>query len=302
MTNRQERTLAVSTFGRYGIFNVKVPTSSSVVAKNVLTAMGDQIKLKESSYRHFALYAGSLGQPKFKLDENCPISTIDGPLCLQRTGQDTSKEMKVLKTDDVAVHLLYSEALHFYQQDSSKFQPTPEQKQLLDEYSDPSFPTERQFLEVAQKVKGYTSLHITDCTLNTSVKHGESYLDAPSHVTCTCYIDGFQIQDTVNQIIMNWDWKVIKKWVQVSENKVEFELCMEQGNAGILRKLSLETHQAVLLMQGALETCTFLLHKLRPELKPSDTYSRERPDLKKEFINSIFGNSPRFSSLEPPKT
>lgn len=297
MKNKQQKSISINTFGRYGTCKVQFPSSSSVEAEDVLKALQKEMKLKDLSMKVFALYTGELGRPKKRLEKGDKVP-LQEPLCLQRTGLDISKDLKIARTDDTATHLLYSEILN----NPEKLHPTDEEKLQLEEFLDPSFPTERQYLEVAAKVYGYTSTRITNCILKTEIRHGGQYIEAGSNVTCTCYEDSFEIQSKEKSL--KWEWRLIKRWkIRVEKDQACFEICNEVSpNASILQWVFIDTDNAVLLLQAAMEMCNKILYKIKPALKPVETSVGSQGQAGKgfgEYMNLVlFGAGRNFTSLE----
>ena len=294
---RSERTLSIATFGQYG--TVKISISTSAVAKDVLGAIGKHLKIKENSLSKFSLFTGPLGRPIMKLHDGDQVTT-DKNLCLQRWGINTSDEIRILRTDDIALHLLYSEAVYYYTHSIPKIFPTPDQIRLLEEFSDPRFPTELQFLETIINAKGYSTVQATNCILHTQIATNACTIPIKSLVVCTCYEDGLEIK-APNDLAMKWEWRSVKRWKIKDENKACFQVCSEIGNAGILEWQIVETYQTPLLLQSAMAICTHLLYLLHPERKP-DKPIKSLPgrhiDPLYEFVNTaLFGSGPKFSSI-----
>ena len=288
--------MSVETFGQYGTVQLMVSTTANV--KEIFATLMKQLKVKNTSEQHFSLYCGTLGQPKLKLTGS-ETDQVDGSLCLQRCGMEPNKELKVIKSDDIAVHLLYSEANYYFNQPISKLRPTPDQRQLLQEYSDPQFPTERQFLETIINVKGYSATQANNCKLKVEIQHKNMTLSINTIVACTCYEDTLEIMEHSTNTVLQWNWTAVKQWKLNDDNEACFEVCNEKGNAGILEWIALETDQAQLLLQSAHETCTHLLYKIHPEMKPVNYVRLGRSvDPVYEYINNLFfGHEMRFTSL-----
>ena len=296
--SRKQRTLSIATFGQYG--TVKISISTSAVTKDVLVAIGKHLKIKENSLPQFALFTGPLGRPITKLQDGDQVTT-DKNLCLQRWGINTIDELRVLRTDDIALHLLYSEAMYYYTHPIPKILPTPEERQLLEEYSDPQFPTERQFLETIMNAKGYSVIQATNCILQTQIATNACTIPINSLVVCTCYKDGLEIK-APNGLAIKWEWRSVKRWKIKDENKACFEVCSEIGNTGILEWMIVETYQAPLLLQSAMAICSYLLYQLYPERKPVEAVKPGLPgrhiDPLYEFVNTaLFGSGPKFSAI-----
>jgi hypothetical protein len=300
--SKDKTVVSVETFGRFG--SIPIDIIGSVSNNDVFIALCKRLKLKDQSQHCFALYAGRLGQPTRKLKGKDKFSTDSSGLCLQRSGLDLKKELKTIKLDDIAIHLLYSEASYYLSHPISKLVPTADQRQSLDEFSDPQFPTERQFLETAMSVEGYTAMQALDCILKIELTHKDTTIPANTAVTCTCYEKTFQIMDQKNNNTAKWDWKSVRRWKLTSINSACFETCNEMGTATILQWFEIETQQAPLLTTSALEVCTHKFYTMHPDKKPVDapdkpTSLTERLfDPLQEYLNSAFESEPSFSKID----
>ena len=297
MIKRHHRSIGIDTFHPRGRYTVELPLVASTETEDVLKALGEALKLKESSLKIFALYIGELGQPIRKLEKGEKVP-LQEPICLQRTGLDTNKELKIIRSDEEAAHLLYSEII----QNPQLLHPTDEEKQLLDEYSDPSFPTERQYLETAIKIRGYTSTRLQNCTIKSNLEHRGKHIPSGTTVTCTCYEETLEIQSEDSGTLA-WEWKLVKRWKLDQEDEASFELCNEvAANASILQWVTIKTNQAQLLLQVAFQNCTSLLYKLKPSLKPIEPCPGHQGQQEKgfgEYMNIIlFGAGRNFTSIE----
>ena len=298
MINKHQKSVSVDTFGRYGRCTVQVPSAAPVDTEDVLKAVQKEMKLKDLSMKVFALYIGELGKPKKMLEKGNKVP-LQEPLCLQRTGLDTSKDLKIARTDDIATHLLYSEIIN----DPELLHPTDEQKLILEDYLDPDFPTERQYVEAATKVHGYTSTRIKNCTLKSDIRHRGQYIAPGSNITCTCFEETFEIKCEGVSESLCWEWRLIKRWKLKQENEACFELCNEVSpNASILQWINVKTDQAPFLLQAALEMCTNLLYKVKPSLKPVEPCVGSQGQAGRgfgEYMNVVlFGAGRNFTSLE----
>ena len=292
MTNRP--TIDIATFGRYGIQTVPLPRSET--AADTLKILGNQLSLKPSSLQHFALYSGQLGSPRLRI---LPHNSIKGHdlICLQRYGFDCNKELKLLATDEVAVHILFSEALYHFNSDHSKLKPTPDQIEKLEEFLDPNFPTERQFLETIINVKGYSSIQVT-AVLRSALKSNTSDLPANSQVIITCSEDHLEIK-AAETLTAQWNWKLVRRWKLELPDTARFEVTNVQENAHILEWFSVETKQAALLLQSASDVCTHILYIHQPDKKPVQLVNHGRHiDPLSEFVNTaLFGTGPKFTTI-----
>ena len=290
--------LAVATFGQYGIQKVPIPRSSK--AGEVLQLLFKQLSLKSSSLRCFSLYAGELGSPSLKLESSDSVLEYE-QLCLQRYGIDCTKEHKLLTTDDVAVHLLYSEALANYKKSVSTFEPTPDQKELLEEYLDPNFLSERQFLDTALNVKGYTAVMFEGTIVQTVIQNHSCSIPINSKVICFCTEDRFRITSS-NELCVEWKWQMIRKWKLDYPDTAIFEVTNIKGNAHMLENIHINSKGAAYMLQIARSFCTELVYKSVPSKRPIEgptTALVGRPvNELYDFVNTaLFGSGPNFTTV-----
>lgn len=288
----------IATFGDDG--NVTVPIKSGQTAARTLQLIGNKLGLKESSIQHFSLYKGPLATPNRQLQED---SVIGGATLSLQKRLAHGKDFKLLRTDDRAVHLLFEEALFHYKQIPSKLTPTPEQKEKLEEYLDPSFPTERQFLETAMQVQGYDTVQSHQCTLKSKVIHDGSRIELNERVSCVCSLEQLEIK-TAN-MALQWPWQQVRQWSLDSPALARFNVSCKQGNTGILEWVCIETPHAPILVQAALALCELILHTTRPEraakmltpMSTSGSAGKVVDPLHEQLNNLLFGSGPRFTSL-----
>lgn len=296
----------VATYGRYGVQRIHIPKSGR--SKDLLVSLAKELSMKPSSLHCFSLFVGHLGAPIACLD---PADSVKGvkPLCLQRHSLDRSKELKLLATDDVAVHLLFSEALASYRStSSSRLEPTEEQKELLEEYLDPNFLSERQFLETIINVKGYTAAQISDAkVVRTVIENNSVTLPIDCHVICTCSENYMELKSS-SGLCIRWKWKIIKRWRLEEAGKLAcFEVTNIKENAHILEKIYIETQQATYLLQMAKYICTNLVYLEDPSKRPIEGPPGilvGRPtDPLYDFVNTaLYGSGPKFTELSANKS
>ena len=75
-------------------------------------------------------------------------------LCFQRWNMDVALETRLCRHDDVATNLLFAEA-QFNIEHGIITISTDDEREELASLADPSFPAERQYLELARTLPGY---------------------------------------------------------------------------------------------------------------------------------------------------
>ena len=103
-------------------------------------------------------------------------------LCFQRWNVSPTKQLQISRHDDVATHLLYSEAKHYIE--NGTLLANPEQLAELETLADPSFPTERQYLELAQSLPGYASYISSEVEVKGEIAGNDLRIADGLKVTC----------------------------------------------------------------------------------------------------------------------
>ena len=304
MSNKRARIhpFCISTFGRHGSVTVSLQ-SPSPNAKELKSALWKELLLKPATLQCFSLFIGPLGAPVRRL-EDAAVVQASNTLCLQRWGADLDKEEKVVRGDEVAIHLLYSEALYYM--DTGRIEPTVSEREELDDYQDPNFPTERQFLECVRRVSGYGVFQAKECRLLSRVEHGGILIPAGTEATCICTTTHIVVR-TSDCGVVEWEWHHVKRWSALEPHPMSsarFEVCMSKPNIGILEWLHVESAQACLLLQAAMEVCLHLRNTIMPPAmdKYNQVEGRIVDPLHEMLENVLFGAGPRFTSLAPGKT
>ena len=287
----------VSTFGRYGTIPVQVVSSSTV--GDVKAAVLKHIGAKPASAQLFALFIGSPGSPTQRLEETAG-ATAARNICLQRWSATPDGDARIAITDPVATHLLAEEATHYL--GTGRITPSDEERELLDAYLDPSFPSERQFVEAVCKVDGYCAFEALDCVTRSSVDHDRIVIPRDTRVIVTCYPNRLEVKAS-DDARASWSWRKIRKWRLSESKQAEFELFSQSGGIGILGWLCIESEQAAFLLQAAMCTCTHLHECTLPaSARHNNPVTRGKlVNPLQEFLNvQLFGAGPTFSELGVP--
>ena len=102
---------------------------------------------------------------------------------------DLTSETRLCHHDDVANNLLFLEAQQQIKRGvggggGGVICATPEQARQLEEFADPSFPAERQFLDLARSLPGYGALVAKDVVMETDLISNDINLHRGNIVTC----------------------------------------------------------------------------------------------------------------------
>lgn len=218
------QTVEIQSFISQDPLAVLLPVSCS--CERALREVASKLEIRGDSLEVFALFCGKLGHPIRVLQpsDTVPMAT---ELSLQRWYM-RSDEAKVIKQDDKAIHCLYMEAKH--KLTTGDLQPTAEQMEELETFSDPLFPTERQFLEVARQVSGYNSVVVRQCIVNEEIHDNSCVLSVGSLVTVSMDIEGLSVRGKTGDL--HWPWTVVRRWKRVTSsqtNVIKFEVSQTTG-------------------------------------------------------------------------
>lgn len=294
---RMTHTVEVETFGRACKFALTIPHLATVsqLKEEVRQTLG----LRPASLAVFALSLGKTGQPTCVLEDPDPVPT-GASMCLHRWTLDSERELKLARTDDAALHLLYSEARHRI--DRGLLARTPEQEAELEELSDPAFPTERQFFELAQKLTGYSSFLAAGCKLERPLESYDVKMSSGATVECTMDSDKLSLRNEEDGSRLSWNWILVKRWNATSSHAIKFELCNRKNNAPVLEWISMATPQAYFLAQTARMICSVVKAQQQAALHPVplgfNPLLPGRPyDPLVEYVNKELFGTLNFSSI-----
>lgn len=118
-------------------------------------------------------------------------------LCFQRWSLALDKEARLCRQDDVANHLLYAEAR--FDVEREKIAASPEQLEMLQGLSDPSFPAERQYLELVRTLPGYTSQVARGVVVKGDITSNDTKI--PDGTTVTCQLEREKLLLITDQVL-----------------------------------------------------------------------------------------------------
>ena len=288
-------TVEVDSFSPDGKFALVLPHPTSV--KQALEAIGRRLELRPASLQVFGIFLGPLGSPRRALEDSETIP-VGASLSFQRWNFDVEKESRLVRHDDVAIGLLYSEA-RFYL-DQGKIEPSEAQRQELETLSDPMFPTERQFLEVVRTIPGYSSYFAAGCVLQRDVVSNDVQVPSGTVVSCITDFHGLSLQ--AGKTKAEWQWELVRRWKTPTSTSVKFEVCNQKGTAPVMEWVILETPQAYFLLSSASSACDILKQqhdaKSQPH-PPANPKLAGRPyDPLYEFVNTELFGVTQFSTLD----
>ena len=289
------QTAEVYTYTRKEKFGVLLPHPST--CKQAMVAIAGKFGLKQQSLALFRLSIGPLGCPNKTLSDR-DVVPVGASFCFHRWSFDVVKETKLCKQDEVAMHFIFCEARHNYE-NNPNIKPTPEQVHELEEFLDPLFTVERQFVELMRTVQGYFTYVVPECTVKSDIVCNACNVPKGTQIQCHLNTQTLAFFAVGGKLVLEWDWKIVRRWKMDAGNTIMFEVCLEDRNAPILKWVSLETRQSGHLFCLAGDICDFIL-KDASQLPPINPALAGRvQDPLAEVVNKIFkGYAPKFSSLE----
>lgn len=266
-------TSEIETYGKYGVSTVKIV--HPCFGRTVKGHLQKHLSLKEDSLQLFAVFLGGLDRQIQVIEDDTQVP-IGKKMSFARFNGDRKLEAKLIQRDDVALHLLFSEAKHAV--DTGVIEPTDEQRAELEDYLDPMFPVERQYLELVQECQGYGTFVFPNCLVNNST--------AKTVVKVT---SKFLI---INNEIGEISYHHIKSWnFEEKLHKISFDV---NPTGGFSTKLMIESDQVSLISQAVTMYCHSLaiqLNILMPNL-PQKSVGRYVDPLV-SFVNQLY--KPRAS-------
>ena len=256
--------------------------------------------LHPNSMSVFGLFLGPLEQPtKILLDKDVIPTGAD--ICIRRWNFDVEREIKLVRKDDVAINLLYNEAV--YHLDKGIIQPTDSQYQELESFSDPTFPTERQYLELISTIPGYTSYVTEGCKLLGDIVTNDAHIPSGTVVHCVMDMHSLALKGDIrkSESLIEWPWTSVRRWKLPSSNEIRFELCLQRGNAPMMCWVTLNTTMAQILFHTSSGICgevKRLQDKAEVPLPPPNPQAAGKHyDPLIEFVDNILFKGPKFDSI-----
>lgn len=155
--------------------------NGKILCADLLKIVVRALEIYECNMHCFALLRG-IEKPtrKYGLDEYIYLPCND-IISIQRWSFDIKREKTRLGTDAGALHLLYLQSKADIQ--AGRIKVRPEAVALLEEYSEPEFLCEKQFVELCQSMYGYATVRITNCKILNDLKMKEMKLEEGCNAT-----------------------------------------------------------------------------------------------------------------------
>lgn len=171
--------------------------------------------LKKQSIESFTLCEG-LVYPKrrFVGDDDIPETVKE--LSFQKWVFNGKQEMGVMKSDDAAAHLIYTQARSLVE--TSPLEISTEDEEKLQEYSHPDFVLENQYTEICQRLPGYYQYNFYECVLTQDLTSDGLRFPKDVQVQLKVSISGLNI--SYNAKALQFDWTSVQSWQLVPDKEV----------------------------------------------------------------------------------
>lgn len=176
----------------------------------------DCLGLQETSSKWFSLFCGKETTRRLQPDTFTHSSTKE--VYLRKWCFNGRIEAKMIKDDSVACHLVYLEAKAAIE--NGLLFITNEQREKLEEYEDPAFKLEKDYVLLVQSLEGYFSVLIENCTITDK---------EPSNCTQqSCHSGSVRISMAgitlhTEKCIRTMKWTRLKKWtIQKRSARITF--------------------------------------------------------------------------------
>ena len=182
MSAAGSHTIEVCTFSSSEPVAVQIPHGCTVA--KAMEEIRKKIGLQQSNLCLFGVFLGPLETPtKLLLDSD--VIPTGAEVLLKRWNFNTEREIKLVRKDNEAISLLYNEAR--YGLDRGRIHPSDSQLQELEAFTDPTFPTERQYLELVCTIPGYSSYVYEGCKVLEDVISNDVWI--PNGTIVNCVLD-----------------------------------------------------------------------------------------------------------------
>ena len=306
-----------------------IQLSQPATSKQAKAAIGEKLGLKPKSLPLFGISIGPLDRPSKILKDTDPVPQ-GADLSFHKWCFDLKKEEKLSLQDDAAMHLIFCEARFNYDHQRFKFDISPTQEMELESFLDPAFTVERQFVECLRTVPGYDTYVVHECTVKEDIVGNACNIPSGTSIECHLSSDKFSLRSATpsavvattattaatnvaaaatahgggggggcGELLVEWSWKVVRRWKMDAVSTILFDVCLEDRNAPIMKWIALESRQSSYLFHLAGGICDMIGERSadkRPAINPA--LAGKVQDPLREFVNGIFfGQAAKFSSI-----
>ena len=292
-------TVELRTFGSRDPVAIRLPDSCTI--DKARGEICKRLGLRPDSMSLFGLFLGPIEHPTRLLSDTDVIPT-GAQISLQRWNFDVERELKIARKDDIAINLLYNEST--YHLDRGKIHPSDEQYQELESFSDPAFPTERQYHECISTIPGYTAYVAEGCTVLEDFSTNDVKVVGGTKVDCVLDTHSLAFKGDIRKLesIIEWSWTVVRRWKIPLENEIRFEVCLMKGNAPMMCWVRLSTPMAQILFHTASGICAEVKRSQdRAEGShppPNPCLAGKHYDPLVELVDNMLFKGPKFSTIK----
>lgn len=210
-------TIEVLTFDSYhSSVKVSVPVENGLLkSSNVFDAVVSVLGLKKESTQHFTLCEG-LVYPKrrFVGDDGIPETVKE--LSFQKWVFSSKQEIDIMKSDDVAAHLIYMQARCLIE--TAPLELSNKDEEQLQEYSHPDFVLETPYTEICQRLTGYYQYNFYDCVVTQDITTDGVQFPKGVQVQLKINLSGLNVSHNAKSL--HSDWTSVQSWQLVPDNEV----------------------------------------------------------------------------------
>ncbi|CAH1787605.1 unnamed protein product [Owenia fusiformis] len=261
--------------------------SAEEVFKKACKALG----LKEKSTKYFTLLQGS-AYPIKKFNHTDEIDCKIKDLTIQKWCFDQAAEKSLLTKDEIALHLVFIQAQNAIKKGFLKC--TSEQTHKLEEFLDPSFHLENQYVALCQNLSLYNHAVISPCSLCVTLQTQNIKIDKDIKFTLLVGLKGLELcTDTQRYWVA---WPNIKSWFR--EKKQESIGYQMQSNDGVVHLLHFATNQAPYLLAVTMEIIKVLQREQDEHIFMETSMVKKHDEVMTHWDNSLFNPDMTKNSVQ----
>ena len=294
-------TVELRTFSSRDPYGIRLPEHCTL--DKAKSEICERLELRPSSLSLFGIFLGPIEHPT-RLLFDTDVVPIGAEICLRRWNFDVEKEIKTARKDDVAINLLYNEST--YHLDKGKIRPSEEQYQELESFSDPAFLCERQYFELAATIPGYTAYVAEGCTVLEEISTNDANIPAGTKVNCVVDMSSLTFKEDTCKLtsLIEWPWTSVRRWKMSSQNEIQFEVCLQKGNAPVMCWVKLNTNMAQILFHTTVGICGEVKRLQdrsevpHPPSNPHVALAGKHYDPLLELVDNFLFKAPKFNSIK----
>lgn len=223
---------------------VPVVGDEQISVTDIYAKACDCLGLQKTSSKWFSLFCGGETIRRLKPDTFTHSSAKE--VSLRKWCFNGRIEANMIKDDPVACHLVYLEAKAAIEK--GLLSVTNEQREKLEEYEDPAFKLEKDYILLAQSLEGYFSVLIQNCKI-TDQEPIESTLQSSYPGSVRVSMEGIILH--TEKCSRTLKWTRLKKWTV--HNKLSRVAFLHVSPSGEEQTVVVETHQCEYLLSAIIQ-------------------------------------------------